>query len=170
MKPQSESKTSPLAKSNASRFEHGQSMVELAFSLVLLLIMVAGVVDLGRAFFTFMTLRDAAQEGAVYGSLCPARPGVSDMSPEISARVRTSSNQPIDLMDTATVTVACSFIVNGTETGCTGAVTPGRDAIKVRVAYNDFQLTTPFLGALLGSQTFPLAAQVTDSILRATCP
>ena len=52
---------------NYSDSEKGQSMVELAVSVVVLLILLAGVVDLGRLAFYYITLRDAAQEAA---SLC----------------------------------------------------------------------------------------------------
>jgi Flp pilus assembly protein TadG len=54
-------------KIHETRVENGQSMVEFAFGMVILMIILVGIVDLGRAFFTFMALRDAAQEGAVYG-------------------------------------------------------------------------------------------------------
>jgi len=42
--------------------EKGQSLVEFAFGLVILMILISGIVDLGRAFFTYMALNDAAQE------------------------------------------------------------------------------------------------------------
>jgi Flp pilus assembly protein TadG len=44
--------------------EKGQSLTEFAVSVVILLILLAGTVDAGRAFFTFMSLRDG-QEGAL---------------------------------------------------------------------------------------------------------
>ena len=46
-------------------------MIELALSFVVLLLLLMGVVDLGRAYFAFMSMRDAAQEGAAYGSIYP---------------------------------------------------------------------------------------------------
>jgi Flp pilus assembly protein TadG len=45
----------------------GQSLVELAISLVILLFLLAGIVEFGLAFFQFVQLRDAAQEGALFG-------------------------------------------------------------------------------------------------------
>ncbi len=39
--------------------------------MVILLFLVGGIVDLGRGFFTYMALRDAVQEGALYGSINP---------------------------------------------------------------------------------------------------
>ena len=46
-------------------------MIELALSFTVLLFLLMGVIDLGRAFFALSAMRDAAQEGAVYGSLSP---------------------------------------------------------------------------------------------------
>lgn len=138
-------------------------MVELAFGVVLLLLLAAGAMDLGRAFFTYMALRDAAQEGAVYGSVCPTNPAA------ITSRVRTSSTEPVDLTDTSKVNVQCFYVTGGSDQPCSGSVTPG-DGIKVRVTYNDFRITTPFLGAAIGTQSLTLSTEVTDTILRSSCP
>ncbi len=51
--------------------EKGQSLVELAVGLIILLVLVGGIVDLGRLLFFYIGLRDAAQEGAVIGQLNP---------------------------------------------------------------------------------------------------
>ena len=51
--------------------ESGQSLIELALVLLILIILVSGIVDLGRVLFYYVTLRDAAQEGVVYGSIYP---------------------------------------------------------------------------------------------------
>ena len=52
---------------NKNRSEKGQSLVELAISLMVLLLILAGVVDLGNMMFQYMAMRDAAQEAASYG-------------------------------------------------------------------------------------------------------
>ena len=49
--------------------ERGQSLVELAISLVILLYLLSGAVEFGILFFQYVQLRDAAQEGALYGSI-----------------------------------------------------------------------------------------------------
>ncbi|MGA9398550.1 MAG: TadE family protein, partial [Anaerolineaceae bacterium] len=51
--------------------EDGQSLVEVAISLTLLLVLLAGAVDFGRLFIAYMSMRDAAQEGIAYGSIYP---------------------------------------------------------------------------------------------------
>lgn len=143
--------------------ERGQSLVELAVSLVILFILLAGVVDFGRAFFSYLSLRDAAQEGAVYGSICPTN------TAKILARVRGASNTPVDLSDTSHVQVDCAFVIGGSEVACSGTPMPG-NGIKVRVTYDNFPITMPFLGGIIGTQTLTLRAEATDTILRTSCP
>lgn len=46
----------------------GQSLTEIAFALPLLIVIVTGVIDLGRVYFTYVSLVNAAREGARYGA------------------------------------------------------------------------------------------------------
>lgn len=48
--------------------ENGQSLVELALALPLLLVIVLGLGDLGRAFYYSSVIANAAREGASYAS------------------------------------------------------------------------------------------------------
>jgi Flp pilus assembly protein TadG len=138
-------------ESSQNTEERGQSLVEMAVALVILLLLVGGVVDLGRAFFSTMTLRDAVQEGALYGSIDPTN------TTAIKNHVLTSSTMVADMISSDDITVE----VLGAP--CTG------NRIRVTANYDDFPITMPFMGAVLGTQTFPLSATVTDSILRPGC-
>lgn len=51
--------------------ERGAQVVELAVALVLLLIIVAGVADMGRLFNSYIAISNAAREGARYYSRLP---------------------------------------------------------------------------------------------------
>ena len=53
------------------RGERGQSLVEIAISLTVIMMLVVGAVDFSIAYFTYAALEDAAQEGALYGSINP---------------------------------------------------------------------------------------------------
>jgi Flp pilus assembly protein TadG len=132
--------------------EKGQSLVEFGIFLVVILILLAGLVDAGRGLFTFMALREAAQEGALYGALHP-----SDTA-DIQQRVLKTSS----LVES----MAAELTVTPTVSG--GACTGG--AITVSVTYSNFRITMPFLGAVLGRQTVPIRATVTDTILTPPCP
>ena len=137
--------------------ERGQSLVELAISLLILLYLLSGAVEFGIAFFQYVQLRDAAQEGALYGSMNP-----DDLS-GIEDRVRAASTSPIDLSiddaDTG-VTVGINF-PDGDD--CEG------NGIEVVVTHNH-QIFMPFMPQLLSRSEIPLAATVTDTILSPVCP
>jgi Flp pilus assembly protein TadG len=47
----------------------GQSLVEFALILPILVLVLVGVFDLGRALFALITITNAAREGARYGTL-----------------------------------------------------------------------------------------------------
>jgi Flp pilus assembly protein TadG len=131
--------------------ERGQSMVELAISLVILLLLLTVIVDGARVLFTYMALRDAAQEGSVFGSIEPSNTsGITD-------RVRNASDM-------------VRGFASDVQVGVTYSGPPcSNNTIKVRVTYPAFKLTMPFVGALLGRQTVPISATATDSILRPGC-
>ncbi|MGB7874974.1 MAG: TadE/TadG family type IV pilus assembly protein [Anaerolineales bacterium] len=134
------------------RGERGQSLVELAISLTVILILLAGAVDFSMAYFSFSAMQDAAQEGALYGSINP------DDEDGIETRVRNASSNPVNLADTSLVDV----IVTVAEPGCEG------DDVKVEVIY-DYPISMPFVGTFIGSQKITLHATVTDTILH-VCP
>lgn len=133
------------------KFTKGQSLTEMALAMVVLLLLVGGIVDLGRAFFTYMALRDAVQEGALYGSINPT------LTTEIQNHVVNSSEMIQNLITNGDVTV---------ETigpACTG------NAIRVSVLYPDFQIAMPLIGTAIGKQTVGISASVTDTILSPAC-
>ncbi len=150
-----------------NRGEKGQSLIELAFSILFLFILIAGVVDLGRAFFTYIALRDAAQEGAVYASVARKALDDSVMCSEIINRAQsTSDTQIVDLTDTS-VSVSLD---EGTPCNsgdylnlCYG------QSVGVTVKYGGFHLTTPFLGTIIGRQTITITASILDTVITPIC-
>ena len=145
------------AQSPIKSNEKGQGLVELAVSFLVLVMILAVAVDLGRVFFSFVALREAAQEGALYASLEP------DDSPgglaAIEGRVRNNSDGPVDLSDTTTVLVDIDFL---------GDLCAGNQ-VRVTIGYT-YSLTMPLLGAIIGTQTFSLPASATSTILAPACP
>ncbi len=137
--------------------ERGQSLVELAISFVVLVLLLAVTVDGGRLFFSYIAVREAAQEGAQYGSIHPTLADFDD----IEDRVRDSSNSPVDLTDTTLVTVTPTLV--GSDYCANGA-----NAIQVTVTYT-FELTMPFVSSMIGTNQFPLALNATSTILRPEC-
>lgn len=135
--------------------ETGQSMVELALTITILMILLAGVIDMGRAFFTYMAMRDAAQEGAAYGSLNPFdENGTKVRVWDNLDQVVPDPDHPEDYIDIA---------INYSGSRCLGGT------IMVNVNYEKFPLTMPFLGWILNSQTIAIHSTINDTILRPTC-
>jgi Flp pilus assembly protein TadG len=139
--------------------EGGQSLVELGVSLTFLFILLAGVVDIGRAFFTYISLRDAAQEGALYASFEETK------CQDTQARVKTAANEIGELIDSGQVAFSCQVI--GPACGDRDSANSG--AVRVTLTYGEFPLTMPFLGTLLGGQTIAIRASSTDNILKPLC-
>jgi Flp pilus assembly protein TadG len=153
---------------NSHPNEKGQSLVELAMSLMFLLILVAGVVDLGRAFFTYIALRDAAQEGAAYASIArdDKNDSVKNYCAGIEARAKNTSNTQI--VDLSGTTVTVRFNDQLCDSASKADACYGR-AVKVIVHYPNFQITTPLLGTIVGSQTIPITASIVDTVLTPPC-
>jgi Tfp pilus assembly protein PilV len=49
----------------------GQSLVEVALALPVLVMLMLGLLDFGRAYYAIVSLKDAAEEGATYASIAP---------------------------------------------------------------------------------------------------
>jgi len=149
--------TDPMSKqSDPTKFrrdECGQSLVELAISLTLILVLLAGAVDFSIAYFSYSAMQDAAQEGALYGSINPTDEA------GIITRVRRASTTPVDLSNEDLVDV----VVTLPGEACEG------NEIKVNVIY-DYPISMPFIGTYIGSQQITLNASVTDTILQPVCP
>lgn len=133
--------------------EEGQSLVELAIVSVLLIFILVAVVDLGRAYFVFLALQDAAGEGAAYGTIHPTW-CKEDNNPNpnnIAYRIRNESPSGMISWDDTTVFVEAPF------------PTPG-NTISITVIY-DYPLITPLIGTLAGGGTLPVRAQAVQTIL-----
>lgn len=138
--------------------ERGQSLVELAMGLLVLLILVMGIIDLGRVLFYYTTLRDAAQEGAVYGAI----------NPQDCAGIYTRARAP--LANSSEGSIDVDVLMNGTAcnnapiaSACSG------QQIEVIVTQPNFPLVTPILGTFIGTEHLKLVSSVTGTILRPDC-
>jgi hypothetical protein len=158
--------------------ERGQSLIEFAFSLVLLLVLVAGVFDGSRALFTYLSMRDAAQEGALYGSVDPTN------TAEIIDRVCGGSNlvtemcdaedgsmdddwNDADLDDEPGLDVIVEYPPSGGRCMSTSGTANG---VRVTVRHYEFPLTMPFIGILVGGNSIEITASILDTIITPTCP
>lgn len=154
--------------------ERGQSLVELAFSFTLIVLVLAGAVDFGRAFFALIALRDAAQEGVIYASVNP-----SDVA-GIQQRVKDSSSSPINMANIPDTDIDISWNINGSDysetmtavTKCAGFYDAGgtqeSNWVKVSVEYN-FPFTMPIIQEFFTGGTLRLVVDDVHTILAPEC-
>src|SRR5262245_19497151 len=97
------------------RDDRGTALIEMAFTLPVLLLISVGIIDFGRAFQTWQILTNAAREGARVAVL----PGMSDSM--VTARVQEYIQAGVlDATVTPTVTIQRSTPISfgtGTATG-----------------------------------------------------
>jgi hypothetical protein len=146
--------------------EHGQSMVELALSITILLALLAGTIDLGRAFFTWLAMRDGAQEGATYGAINPpsgefnCTPASPAPDPELCRRVY---DNLLHVINNPKSQIYISVSLPDGKS-CLG------QTIQVDVDYPAFPMAMPFFGVITGKDSIPIHATIKDSILAKKCP
>jgi Flp pilus assembly protein TadG len=145
------------ARRIGSKGEKGQSLVEFSLMVVILTSLLLGILDIGRAYFTFMALQDAAGEGASYAAQYPTYITSSNSADPNNVTYRVKNAAPVGTLvdwSSATVSVANS-----------GSTAQG-EPITVTVT-TSYQLLTPFVGTIVGSQTLPLSA---ESVATITAP
>ncbi len=134
--------------------ERGQSLVELAVIVVLLLIILSGVVEIGQVAYQFIIMHDAAQEGATYASIYP------NSCDEIEARIRANLAQ----LNTSRIQI--QILINGNPCAPCPLKVQSGSTVQVIVTDPAFPITTPFLGTFLGRQSIQIRATIQNTVIR----
>jgi len=124
-------------------------LIEFSLMGIALVTILLGLVDLGRAYFTYLALKDAAAEGAYFGAVYPQCASVSGpcVAPDtVDYRIRNSAPRG-SLVDWTTASITSTVPVT----------TPG-ESITVTVSYQ-YELITPVVGAIIGGQNLTLRAR-----------
>ncbi|HEX7975199.1 MAG TPA: TadE family protein [Anaerolineales bacterium] len=137
------------------QIEKGQSLIELAISATFLLVLLAGLVDLGHAIFYYLSMRDAAQEGMVLGVIHPT------YCSQIANVVQANMNDPSIQVDIQVDGVDCD--------GAGAAHACASKTMVVTVRQDNFPVTMPFLGSMIGTQNLALSATVRGTIMLPEC-
>jgi len=128
------------------RFERGQSFVEMAIGMIILIVLLGGLFDVGRAFIILTTVENATGEGALYGATHPEclttnyAAGLCTGSESVKGRVKDEAKPAITINDTS-ITVQ---VENG------AAVTAG-STLRVDVVYS-YSPVTPLGFLIWGTQ------------------
>ena len=124
--------------------QKGQSLVEVAVALPVLLLILLGILDLGRAYFTYIALADAAAEGAAFGAIHPTD------TAQIVERAAESSNGLVTL-EPDMVSVDLIDLSAGLP-------------ITVTVEYQ-YQLLTPVIQTFVPNGIITMRASVAQAII-----
>jgi Flp pilus assembly protein TadG len=127
-------------------------MVEMAAVTFFLVLLVLGIVDLGRVIFTSISVRDAVQEGASYAAY------TEDVSAtDVENRIRNAVSNP-DL-SSATIIQYCSTQTRDLKNGT---------RIRIEMSH-DVDLVTPIVGTMLGG-TITLTPDAEADRFYEACP
>lgn len=132
--------------------QKGAATVETALVSIFLLILVTGIIDLGRAVFNNISIQEAAQEGAFFGAF------EEDVT---VAEIETKS---------AASTSAPDLTVDNVAVECVPVTKTKRDGGELRVTVTyEMDLVTPFVGDWLGG-SLTLEKTAESERFYPTCP
>ena len=92
---------------NKTLFHHhlGQSLVEFALILPIFVLLLVGVFDLGRAFFSFIAITNAAREGTRVVTFWPGKTTVANVNTAIDAEI--GASPMVDVGNIASRVIEC---------------------------------------------------------------
>jgi Flp pilus assembly protein TadG len=136
----------------------GQGLVEFALVLPVLLVLLAGALDLGRVFYANITLGGAAREGALQAARTPgsfvADAPCDTTTNMVVCRVQLEAKGSMVEVAPEDIDLVCST---------SGCPAQGGSTVTVTV-HGTFRLLTPLLAAVFGGQTLPLTSSATAQI------
>jgi len=124
-------------RAHRRRHRRGQALVEFALVIPIFVLLIFGLVDLGRAVFISNSLSEAARDGARYGSV-QARAFDDTTRGEVADWVE----DRLSAVPSPTVTVTCTPA--SPAFGCTV------NDILVVVVQADIEMITPIIGQIVG--------------------
>ena len=141
------------------RSERGAELIEFAVVLPILLLVFAAIVDFALMFQRFLTLNNAAREGARIAALANSGYGLTDIQTRVTQYVQQGTNDP-----TASPTTALTPVTVDPDGG--GPI-PGFPAAQVTVTMTHNYMFLGPVSGLLGGGSFSsitLAARATMRI------
>lgn len=161
--------TLTLARSGRRR-RRGQSLVEFALVLPLMLLLIMGVVDFGRGIFALNEVADAAREGGRTGivnqTLSDIRARAAEQAIALGIPTAPPASCPATGGPPPGVAGICIAILDpdGTTGACT--TTPAVGCLVVVSVKTTFTALTPIIGNIIGPR--PLSS-TTKQVIEATC-
>jgi len=137
----------------------GQSIVEFALMMPVLLLMLMGALDVGRMYYTHLAIQNAAGEGALYAAIHPNCVHASD-GPECAdpdnAEFRARHESPSGLIDWRRITI-------DVEPADRSGLREG-DPIAIIVRYR-YDILTPVISPLAEDGKLSLVARAVQNVI-----
>lgn len=139
--------TNPERPDRKQPHSQGQGLVEFALVLPVFILLLFGVIDIGRLVYINNALSEGAREGARWGSV----QGRSNTPSDVQAHTIGIMSAVPD----ATVTVTCQSPI-----GTTVSICGSNDILTVAVS-SQVTMLTPVISNLIGTNTYTATAKVT---------
>ncbi len=123
--------------------EQGSNLVEMALVIFVLVFLLIGIADFGRAFNNYIIIINASREGARFASHFPQTEAEDDVK---AAVVQEAANNGLDLSDTTIAEILITPEIADRDSG---------SPITVTVNYT----FTTFIAAMVGLDEIPLHAK-----------
>ena len=140
--------------SKLKNYREGQSIVEFTLILPILLIIIMGIIQFGLVLSGYITISNAAREGA--------RVGIIDKT---VASINSKVNEAFDLSPTLSLTSVSDITDPGVTSNPSivdNGFSPGQPlAVKV---YGDVDIIVPFLDTILGQDFVRMSREATMMI------
>lgn len=149
--------STPTASGPTAHARRGQALVELALILPILLLLFLATLDLGRLFYSTITLSNAAREGAMEAAV---NPGSFVSGAACDRQTNRVMCRAVNEARDSFVTVATSGVSLSCSPDCTASL---GHSVTVRVE-GQFSLITPLMAAFTGGQTVTLASEATAQL------
>jgi PKD repeat protein len=141
-----------------NRQSRGQSLVEFALIVPVFLVLLAAALDLGRVFYTTVTMNNAAREGAFQAAVTPQL-YVKDQP------CNTTTNIVVCRVQLETKDSAVTILPQDIDLTCSMSGCPKQAGSMVTVSIEGtFRLITPLLSGIFGGQTLPMSASATAQV------
>jgi len=141
--------------------DRGAALVETAMILLLVLLLIAGLADLGRAFNEYIVIGEASHAGARYGSMNP-----SDADGTCTAVIQMAAYNGVTVLREVEegLTATCGETVTNGDITITGLGCQPGDPIRVTVTH---QFPT-IMGGIIGFETITMTCATEMAIVGAT--
>ena len=115
-------------------FRKGQSLLEFAMLLPLFVLLIVGIFELGRAFFAYIAITNAAREGARVITFWPDKVTITDVDTAVTDEI--GSSPMVTEGNINEILIECGSQYDEVPTQILQTDCPSEEPVRVTVAYN----------------------------------